>query len=152
MFSQNQQNGDKEDSKVHCKTLQDVIDYLVMTTGGSLKPLIMEGAYEKNITFVDSNKENGEAIIVSTSSSPEPPVSLSALKPPKPGQRESVPSAQLENLYLEPSEIAEDQVSENVVTPPPVQPRVPVRPLPNLNCIPDGLTLSPGEWLYFILC
>ncbi|XP_041862994.1 signal-transducing adaptor protein 1-like isoform X2 [Melanotaenia boesemani] len=66
------------DSPVPCATLHDVIAYLVEKTGGNLIPLIMEGSYEKTISFISSDNESGE-ITQQALTNPGPP-SL----PPKP--------------------------------------------------------------------
>ncbi|KAM9358035.1 signal-transducing adaptor protein 1-like [Symphorus nematophorus] len=51
------------DSPVPCATLQDVIKYLVEKTDGILIPLIIEEAYEKKISFIKADKENGEKLV-----------------------------------------------------------------------------------------
>ncbi|XP_056234509.1 signal-transducing adaptor protein 2-like [Seriola aureovittata] len=48
------------DNPVPCTTLHDVINYLVEKTDGVLIPLIIEEPYEKNISFIWSDNENGE--------------------------------------------------------------------------------------------
>ncbi|XP_067370149.1 signal-transducing adaptor protein 1-like isoform X2 [Channa argus] len=67
------------DNPVFCATLQDVINYLVEKTDGSLTPLITEERYEKSIYFIRSDKENGETSVQEASSNVRPIV------PPKPG-------------------------------------------------------------------
>uniref|UniRef100_A0A8C9WZV6 Signal transducing adaptor family member 2b n=1 Tax=Sander lucioperca TaxID=283035 RepID=A0A8C9WZV6_SANLU len=68
------------DNPVPCATLHDVINYLVEKTDGVLIPLIIEGAYEKNITFIRTDNDNGEMSVRRASSTLIPP-SL----PSKPG-------------------------------------------------------------------
>uniref|UniRef100_A0A3Q4IAS5 Signal transducing adaptor family member 2b n=1 Tax=Neolamprologus brichardi TaxID=32507 RepID=A0A3Q4IAS5_NEOBR len=46
--------------KVTCDTLHDVISYLVTSTDGVLIPLIIEEPYEKKLSYISSDNENGE--------------------------------------------------------------------------------------------
>lgn len=48
------------DKPVHFDTLHDVIAYMVEKTEGYLIPLTMEGQYDKNISFIAADNENGE--------------------------------------------------------------------------------------------
>ncbi|MED6270479.1 hypothetical protein CHARACLAT_010852 [Characodon lateralis] len=48
------------DKPVHFDTLHDLVNYMVEKTKGSLTPLIIEGQYDKNISFISSDNENGE--------------------------------------------------------------------------------------------
>ncbi|XP_017262706.1 signal-transducing adaptor protein 1 [Kryptolebias marmoratus] len=48
------------DSPVSGDTLQELVNYLVEKTNGALIPLIIEDQYDKNISFVSSDKESGE--------------------------------------------------------------------------------------------
>uniref|UniRef100_A0A8C9WZA0 Signal transducing adaptor family member 2b n=1 Tax=Sander lucioperca TaxID=283035 RepID=A0A8C9WZA0_SANLU len=61
------------DNPVPCATLHDVINYLVEKTDGVLIPLIIEGAYEKNITFIRTDNDNGEMSVRRASSTLIPP-------------------------------------------------------------------------------
>ncbi|KAM4740017.1 signal-transducing adaptor protein 1-like [Anableps anableps] len=45
---------------VHFDTLHDVVTYFMEKTEGSLTPLNIEGQYDKNISFIASDNENGE--------------------------------------------------------------------------------------------
>ncbi|XP_026201694.1 signal-transducing adaptor protein 2-like isoform X2 [Anabas testudineus] len=67
------------ENPVSCSTLHDVISYLVEKTDGVLIPLIIEEPYEKSISFIRSDKENGEMSIQETISKVVPPS-----VPPKP--------------------------------------------------------------------
>ncbi|XP_076582363.1 signal-transducing adaptor protein 1-like [Chaetodon auriga] len=95
------------DNPVPCATLHDVINYLVERTDGVLIPLIIEETYEKNISFVRSDNENGEKSVQQASSNPVPP-SL----PPKPALKmpilELAPAAfEHEHIYMN------DKLEEN---------------------------------------
>ncbi|XP_071343522.1 signal-transducing adaptor protein 1-like [Trachinotus anak] len=67
------------DNPVPCATLHDVITYLVEKTDGVLIPLIIEEHYEKNISFIQSDNENGEKSVQQAPSNLVPPS-----VPPKP--------------------------------------------------------------------
>ncbi|XP_039984277.1 signal-transducing adaptor protein 1-like [Xiphias gladius] len=67
------------DNPVPCETLWDVINYLVEKTDGVLIPLIVEDAYEKSISFILSDNENGERSVQQAPSNLAPPS-----VPPKP--------------------------------------------------------------------
>ncbi|XP_041791318.1 signal-transducing adaptor protein 1-like isoform X2 [Chelmon rostratus] len=67
------------DNPVPCATLHDVINYLVEKTDRVLIPLIIEETYEKNISFIRSDDENGEKSVQQAPSNPVPPS-----VPPKP--------------------------------------------------------------------
>ncbi|XP_060890886.1 signal-transducing adaptor protein 2-like isoform X2 [Labrus mixtus] len=88
------------DNPVPCASLHDVIDYLVGKTNGVLIPLTFEGTYERQISFICSDSENGEKSVQQAPSNLEPP-SL----PPKPVSRIATPEAapavvEEEDLYL----------------------------------------------------
>ncbi|KAM7011922.1 signal-transducing adaptor protein 2-like [Tautogolabrus adspersus] len=88
------------DTPVPCATLHDVINYLVEKTEGVLIPLTFEGTYERRISFIWSDSENGEKSVQQAPSNLEPP-SL----PPKPASRIPTPEAapavvEEEDLYL----------------------------------------------------
>ncbi|XP_072537396.1 signal-transducing adaptor protein 2b [Salminus brasiliensis] len=123
------------ENPIPCETLHEVISCLVEMTGGTLKPLVLEEAYEESITFVDNNRESGEKMIMPARSSSGPPVPVGP-KPstpplpvgPKPvltGRADST-AAQSEGYseYLIPFE--EDDFDD---VPPTVEPRVPGRAL-----------------------
>ncbi|KAM9476140.1 signal-transducing adaptor protein 2-like [Clarias gariepinus] len=57
------------DNPIPCTTLHDVIDYLIETTGGIYKPLVLEHTYEENIVYVDYDEKNGEKRMRCASSS-----------------------------------------------------------------------------------
>lgn len=66
---------------IPCATLHDVVSYLVENTDGVLIPLIIEEPYDKSISFIRADNENGETSIESiqvATSKPPPDV------PPKP--------------------------------------------------------------------
>ncbi|XP_032382712.1 signal-transducing adaptor protein 2 isoform X2 [Etheostoma spectabile] len=56
------------DNPVPCPTLHDVVNYLVEKTDGVLIPLIIEEAYDKNITFIKTDNDNGETSVQCASS------------------------------------------------------------------------------------
>uniref|UniRef100_A0A3B4AM93 PH domain-containing protein n=1 Tax=Periophthalmus magnuspinnatus TaxID=409849 RepID=A0A3B4AM93_9GOBI len=67
-------------SSIPCETLHDVINFFIHKTEGLLTPLVLEETYERSISFIQSDYENGEKSIQRPSSSPIPPN-----VPPKPG-------------------------------------------------------------------
>ncbi|XP_042617953.1 signal-transducing adaptor protein 1-like isoform X1 [Cyprinus carpio] len=68
------------ETPITCETLHDVINCLLEKTNGVLVPLLMEEHYEKNITFIETDKENGERnVLCPKVPSPAPP-----MPPPKP--------------------------------------------------------------------
>ncbi|XP_007576804.1 signal-transducing adaptor protein 1-like [Poecilia formosa] len=48
------------DKPVHFDSLHDVVAYMVEKTDGSFTPLNIEAHYDKNISFIATDKENGE--------------------------------------------------------------------------------------------
>ncbi|KAF6727934.1 Signal-transducing adaptor protein 2 [Oryzias melastigma] len=58
---------------VHCDSLHDVITYLVEQTDGVLVPLITEGPYERNFSFIAPDAESGERTVKPL---PNPPRAL----------------------------------------------------------------------------
>ncbi|XP_016896289.1 signal-transducing adaptor protein 2-like isoform X2 [Cynoglossus semilaevis] len=50
------------ENPVSCVTLQDAINYLVDRTEGVMTPLILEEEYEENISYIQSDNENGESV------------------------------------------------------------------------------------------
>ncbi|XP_030288995.1 signal-transducing adaptor protein 1-like [Sparus aurata] len=111
------------DNPVPCATLHDVINYLVEKTDGVLIPLIIEEQYEKNISFIRSDNENGEKSVQQAPSNLVPPA-----LPPKPGaQREPTPepvptSSEEEAIYLNDHELEKD-TSKKAMMPPTPAPR-----------------------------
>lgn len=101
------------DNPVHCDTLHEVINYLIEKTDRVLVPLIIEEAYEKNISFIRSDNENGERSVqqalpnVVPPSVPPKPV---ALKIPSP-EAEPEPEVIEENYYLN-DELEEEKEKE----------------------------------------
>ncbi|KAM9474787.1 signal-transducing adaptor protein 1-like [Clarias gariepinus] len=124
------------DNPIPCTTLHDVIDYLIETTGGIYKPLVLEHTYEENIVYVDYDEENGEKSMRHASSSPVRP-NLA----PKPAPRKK--RDQPESIYQNSSEEDNDLVDEDECAPPPVLPRAPARPLVHQSSVPD-LQIGPG--------
>ncbi|XP_060788564.1 signal-transducing adaptor protein 2b [Neoarius graeffei] len=121
------------DSPISCTTLHDVVNYMIEKTGGAFKPLVLEHTYEKNIEYIEDDKENGEKCARYASSDP---VSLKLI--PKPAPRKKY-SCQKDNIYQNPS----DEEDDNVDHPPPLLPRVPVKTLPHQLSMPD-LSVGPG--------
>ncbi|KAI3368316.1 hypothetical protein L3Q82_008023 [Scortum barcoo] len=109
------------DNPVPCATLHDVINYLVEKTQGVLIPLITEEQYEKNITFIRSDDENGEFVVQALSDLVKPSV------PPKPAPRinqrtpisELAPAQPADNMYINDKPEQEDKMLEDS---PPVPP------------------------------
>ncbi|XP_051232439.1 signal-transducing adaptor protein 1 isoform X1 [Dicentrarchus labrax] len=86
------------DNPVLCPTLHDVINYLVENTDRVLIPLIIEEAYEKNISYIRSDNENGEKSVQQASSNRVPPTA-----PPKPvALRIPTPEPEAEPFIEEP--------------------------------------------------
>ncbi|KAG7488221.1 hypothetical protein MATL_G00030190 [Megalops atlanticus] len=110
------------ENPIPCATLHDVVNCLVEKTSGTLKPFILEEPYDENITFVQSNDENGEKSLQCASTSPVPSVPV---PPPKPGFVERVPSPEQEsnpeeNFYLnDPQDAEEENFTEHLPMPPP---------------------------------
>ncbi|XP_069006203.1 signal-transducing adaptor protein 1-like isoform X2 [Embiotoca jacksoni] len=74
---------------VPCATLWDVITYLVEKTAGVLIPLIIEEPYEKNISFIWSDYENGETSVQQALPNLVPPG-----LPPNPAPKIQTPEAE----------------------------------------------------------
>ncbi|XP_047443195.1 signal-transducing adaptor protein 1-like [Mugil cephalus] len=92
------------DSPVPCATLHDVVTYFVGKTDGVLMPLITEGPYEKNISFIWSDNENGERSVQPARPNGPPPElpqrpGAVNMPPPEP-EPEPEPEAADERLYL----------------------------------------------------
>ncbi|XP_040896555.1 signal-transducing adaptor protein 2-like isoform X2 [Toxotes jaculatrix] len=77
------------DNPVPCATLYDVINYLVEKTDRVLVPLIIEEPYEKNISFIWSDNENGEKSVQQAPSNLAPPS-----VPPRPVEEKEDSSAE----------------------------------------------------------
>ncbi|XP_028258665.1 signal-transducing adaptor protein 2-like [Parambassis ranga] len=113
---------------VPCATLHDVIDYLVKETDGVLIPLIFEEPYEKNISFIRSDNENGEMSVQQALSNPPPSI------PPKPvapkvAAPESEPAPMVEeNLYLNDT-LEETETETEESSPSLSEKRVPKKPM-----------------------
>ncbi|XP_030583890.1 signal-transducing adaptor protein 1-like [Archocentrus centrarchus] len=94
------------DPQVLCSTLQDVINYLVETTDGTLIPLIIEEPYEKKISYISSDNENGEKSLQQASLN-----AVSLVLPPKPVSR-NTPSPEPEPAPVEESWYLNDKWNE----------------------------------------
>ncbi|CAL1592844.1 unnamed protein product [Knipowitschia caucasica] len=108
-----------------CATLHDVINFFIHKTEGLLTPLVLEKTYERRISFIQSDNENGERSIQRPSSSPLPPN-----VPPKPVQ---VPTPEPESvieecIYLNDAQLEEEEKTENIFTTPPVPVTDAIRP------------------------
>ncbi|XP_020795703.1 signal-transducing adaptor protein 1-like isoform X2 [Boleophthalmus pectinirostris] len=99
---------------IPCETLHDVINFFIHKTDGLLAPLVLEETYERSITFIQSDNENGEKSIQHPSSNPIPNV------PPKPVQvLTSVPESESvieEYIYL--NDVPIEEKPEVSTTPP----------------------------------
>ncbi|XP_071373026.1 signal-transducing adaptor protein 1-like [Centroberyx affinis] len=107
------------DNPIPCATLHDVIDALVEKTGGVLTPFIMERTYDTNITFIESDKENGEKSVQCASSNPLP-----VLPKPEPVPVRVPESDTGECLYLNDMPEEKEIEAEEAVRPSP-RPRLP---------------------------
>uniref|UniRef100_A0A3Q3EJV0 Signal-transducing adaptor protein 2-like n=1 Tax=Labrus bergylta TaxID=56723 RepID=A0A3Q3EJV0_9LABR len=133
------------DNPVPCGSLHDVIDYLVGKTNGVLIPLTFEGTYERQISFICSDSENGEKSVQQAPSNLEPP-SL----PPKPVSRIATPEAapavvEEEDLYLnvQLEEKERETVDSTEVPPPP--PKRAVMPPVSAACKWLSSTSAPSS-------
>ncbi|XP_058246182.1 signal-transducing adaptor protein 2b isoform X2 [Hemibagrus wyckioides] len=125
------------DNPITCTSLHDVINYLMLKTGGVFKPLVLEHTYEESIVYVEDNKENGEQSVRCASSSP---VSVPTPKlPPKPAPRKKV-SDPKESIYLNSDE---DFSEEEAYVPPLALSKPPGRGLVHQTSMPD-LQIGPG--------
>ncbi|XP_042272192.1 signal-transducing adaptor protein 1-like [Thunnus albacares] len=132
------------DDPVPCATLHDVINYLVETTDRVLIPLILEEAYEKNISFIRSDNENGEKSVQDAPSYLIPP-SL----PPKLALRSPTPEPALEavveeSLYLNDmlEETEQEKEDSSVVLLPQTDKRAPKKAIMPPIPVPRKLTSS----------
>lgn len=142
------------ETPITCETLHDVVNCLLEKTNGVLVPLLMEGHYEKNITFAETDNENGErSLHCPKIPSPTPPVPSQKpafaetdnennetfvhypkvpsptppMPPPKPGQnsqRSSLEPNTQESTYINVSDAGEYEVDQAACFPPPVLPRL----------------------------
>ncbi|XP_041705041.2 signal-transducing adaptor protein 2-like [Coregonus clupeaformis] len=105
------------ETPIPCATLHGVINCLVEKTNGALTPFIMEGPYERSITFVQANEESGENSLQCAPITPIPPVPVPAL-PPKPGPRERVPTPESESDRGDTQEEKEEDTAVQAAHPP----------------------------------
>ncbi|XP_003439745.2 signal-transducing adaptor protein 2 [Oreochromis niloticus] len=134
--------------KVICDTLHDAISYLVTSTDGALIPLIIEEPYEKKLSYISSDNENGEKSVQQPSflqpSNKGTPPSL----PPKPVYRKT-PSPEPEELpvedclYLNWNE-EEEETEDSSVNPLP-QPEEKTQKIPLMPPIPVPRKLLPSS-------
>ncbi|XP_070688417.1 signal-transducing adaptor protein 1-like [Pempheris klunzingeri] len=118
------------DNPIPCATLHDVINYIVEKTDGVLIPLIMEESYDKNITFIRPDNENGERSIERASSNLNPPsVALKPVAPRIPASEPAPTPFIEESLYLNDTccaqTIEEMEKDSPAVPPPQVEQKVP---------------------------
>ncbi|XP_041648138.1 signal-transducing adaptor protein 1-like [Cheilinus undulatus] len=123
------------DNPVSCSTLHDVINYLVQKSEGALIPLNMEGTYDRRISFILSDKENGEKSVQQAPPNNEPP-SL----PPKPAPKTSIPEPAPKrvegNIYL-------NDMLEEMEKGTEESPEVPLPPLRRAIMPP---AIAPRKW------
>lgn len=101
------------DNPIRCDTLHDVINFFIHKTEGFLIPLVFEEAYEKSISYIQADLENGERRGQGPSTSPVPPP-----KPVKPQTPE--PESVIEEcIYLNDVPYEEENTTEEVSATPP---------------------------------
>lgn len=139
---------------ISCESLHDVINFFIHKTEGVLKPLLFEETYERSISFVQADHENGERSIQRASSSPIPPnVPPKPVKVPTPE-----PDSVIEEcIYLNDMPIEEEEKTEDVPTTPPApvaeapkppkKPLVPPVPMPRRMASSPALTFQPAATL-----
>ncbi|XP_018525698.1 signal-transducing adaptor protein 2 [Lates calcarifer] len=125
------------DSPIPCATLRDVINYLVEKTDGVLVPLIIEEAYEKNISFIRADYENGETTVQ------QPPPNPPSL-PPKPVLKPRMPTPEPEpvveeDFYMNDSMLESEKEKEDSSAVAQLQP---VKKVPLMPPIPASHKLS----------
>ncbi|XP_059359837.1 signal-transducing adaptor protein 2b isoform X1 [Carassius carassius] len=152
------------ETPITCETLHDVINCLLEKTNGVLVPLLMEEHYEKNITFVETDNENGERSLhcpkVPSPTPPVPPqkpalavidnendeVIVQCPKVPSPTPPVPPPKPVLntqESTYINVSDAGEYEVDQAACPPPPVLPRLSAgRHLPHQNSMTHDLNSS----------
>ncbi|XP_068599495.1 signal-transducing adaptor protein 1-like [Brachionichthys hirsutus] len=84
------------DNPIHCATLHDVINILVDKTEGAFIPLSLEEHYDRHISFIRADNENGEKSVTKAVTS-LPPVA-----PPKPVIPTILSTKPIESLEEEP--------------------------------------------------
>ncbi|KAM9849357.1 signal-transducing adaptor protein 1-like [Aulostomus maculatus] len=89
------------DNPVPCATLHEVISYLVEKTDGALIPFVHEETYEKKISFIRSDKENGERTVEDASSNLVPSGVPKRVTSRIPAPRKAVVREFYENVNLE---------------------------------------------------
>ncbi|XP_078115465.1 signal-transducing adaptor protein 1-like [Sander vitreus] len=110
------------DNPVPCATLHDVINYLVEKTDRVLIPLIIEEAYEKNITFIRTD-DNGEMSVQCASSNLIPPSLPSKQVAPRVPTPKPAPAPTEENnLYQNEEREEKDKETEDSSAVPVAQP------------------------------
>ncbi|KAG7514464.1 hypothetical protein JOB18_034484 [Solea senegalensis] len=119
------------ENPVPCATLQDVVNYLVEKTDRVLVPLIFEEQYEKNITFIQSDNENGEISVQQA---------LPNIVPPK-----VVPPNVVPPKVVRPKVVPPKVVPPNIVPPKVVPKVVPPKVPPSLPPKPVGLKIPTTE-------
>lgn len=124
------------DNPVLCATLHNVINYLVVKTDGFLTPLILlEEVYEKTISFIGKDFENGERSVqqaVSGLVPPSPPPRRVAPRAPTSGPTSAPTSAPTpaptseDNVYLNDElEVKEEETEDLSAAPLPHQEKKP---------------------------
>ncbi|KAA8590038.1 hypothetical protein FQN60_013403 [Etheostoma spectabile] len=103
------------DNPVPCPTLHDVVNYLVEKTDGVLIPLIIEEAYDKNITFIKTDNDNGETSVQCASSN--------LILPSLPTKPEEDKDKETEDAPAVPVAQAETKKTKKAVMPPTPVPR-----------------------------
>ncbi|KAK5601941.1 hypothetical protein CRENBAI_018891 [Crenichthys baileyi] len=127
------------DKPVHFDTLHDLVNYMVEKTEGSLTPLIIEGQYDKNISFISSDNENGERTqqpLPDPAPAREAPMSVTG----KIMSDEPVTSAEENSPAINREEKKEDETHHYIcVRPPPTpEPRKILPPSPAPRKIPPS--------------
>ncbi|XP_026098770.1 signal-transducing adaptor protein 1-like isoform X1 [Carassius auratus] len=141
------------ETPITCETLHDVVNCMLKKSNGVYVPLLMEEHYEKSITFIETNKENGERnVLCPKAPSPTPPVpppkpafvetkhengetsvhlprcpSPTPLPPPKPVPRNQTSQSETnthETAYINVSNAGEYEMDQTACPPPPVLPRL----------------------------
>ncbi|KAM6939324.1 signal-transducing adaptor protein 1-like [Lycodopsis pacificus] len=137
------------DVPVPCATLHDVINYIVENTDGVLTPLITEELYEKNISFIHKDHENGEINVQQAPTNlvqPSVPTKKDAPRIPTPEPPPKPPAQQ--HLYVNDEQL-EKNAPKKAMMPPvagPVPVPVPRRLLPsNSSATPDQRKRAPTD-------
>ncbi|XP_033476933.1 signal-transducing adaptor protein 1-like [Epinephelus lanceolatus] len=133
------------DNPVPCATLHDVINYLVDKTDRVLIPLILEEAYEKRISFIRSDDENGEkSVQQALSNPPSVPPKPVAVRVPTPEPAPAPAPAEEENIYLNDNMDEEEKETEDsiAVLLPPKEKKAPKKAIMPPTPAPRKLTSS----------